>query len=201
MQILKRGAEAVIVREGNLVIKRRIKKGYRIEVLDELLRKRRTKQEANMINEARRAGVPTPTVFEVVGDELRMEFLDGKRIKDLVADLSDEKLAKLCEEIGRNVAKLHNFGIVHGDLTTSNFILKEGKVYFIDFGLAFHSNKIEDMAYDLYVLKQAIIATHSERFDIMWQAIVKAYASEAREAEAVLEKLGEIELRGRYKKR
>ncbi len=201
MQILKRGAEAIILKEDNLVIKRRIKKGYRIQVLDELLRKKRTKQEANLINEARRAGVPTPLIFEVKGDELRMEYIDGKRVKDLVADLDNEVLTKLCEEIGKNIARLHNFGIIHGDLTTSNFILRERKVYFIDFGLAFHSNKIEDMAYDLYVLKQAIIATHSERFEVMWHAIIKAYAAEARRAKEVLAKLEEIEMRGRYKKR
>ena len=61
-----------------------------------------------------------------------MQYMDGK----LVRDLSNQKVIKTCEEIGKIVGKLHKNGIMHGDLTTSNFISMKNKVFVIDFGLA-----------------------------------------------------------------
>ena len=63
--------------------------------------------------------------------------------------------------IGQCIAKLHNGGVIHGDLTTSNILLKKNldeynlsanDLYFIDFGLSTISNSVEDKAVDLFVL-------------------------------------------------
>lgn len=38
-------------------------------------------------------------------------------------------------KLGDIVKKLHGVGIIHGDLTTSNMIYKDGDIYLLDFGL------------------------------------------------------------------
>jgi len=47
-----------------------------------------------------------------------MQKIDGV----LVGDLPNIKLVNICKKIGRLVGIMHKNGIVHGDLTTSNFI-------------------------------------------------------------------------------
>lgn len=39
--------------------------------------------------------------------------------------------------MGFLIFRLHQQGIIHGDLTTSNMILKDNKLYLIDFGLSY----------------------------------------------------------------
>ena len=38
--------------------------------------------------------------------------------------------------------------------------IEKAQFYMIDFGLSFVSNKIEDKAVDIYVLKRALISSH-----------------------------------------
>ncbi len=58
---------------------------------------------------------------------------------------------------------LHNDGIIHGDLTTSNIMITDQKiVYIIDFGLSYVRNNIEDFSVDLYVLEKAFLSTHPD---------------------------------------
>jgi tRNA A-37 threonylcarbamoyl transferase component Bud32 len=75
--------------------------------------------------------------------------------------------------IGKTLAILHLAQIIHGDLTTSNMMLRpaparpEGyEIVLIDFGLSSHSNVPENLAVDLYVLERAFASTHptSERW-------------------------------------
>ncbi len=66
----------------------------------------------------------------------------------------------LCEKIGENIAKLHNCNIIHGDLTSSNMILQNNDIYFIDFGLGMISDLVEDKGVDLLVFKKAISGIH-----------------------------------------
>ena len=96
-----------------------------------------------------------------------MEWIDGPSIRDwLEAHAAEiELVTKVMKAIGRSVGGLHASGVVHGDLTTSNLILRKttgGKleVVVIDFGLGSVSNSDEDMAVDLYVLERAFASTH-----------------------------------------
>ena len=87
----------------------------------------------------------------------------------------------LAEMIASNIAAMHQGDIIHGDLTTSNMMLRPlipsisdqtlsaqqradsgdlGTLYMIDFGLSTVSGKIEDKGVDIYVLKRAFISTH-----------------------------------------
>lgn len=207
MKLIKQGAEAKLFlseRDGQkILIKDRIKKKYRISQIDEKIRKSRTSQEFNLLTEARRNGVPTPIVLDVdkKNHKIIMEFVDGERIKELLNKSNMKIVERLCLEIGRLVGKLHTGGIIHGDLTTSNMILKDEKIYFIDFGLGFFSGKIEDQGTDLRLLHEALKSTHFQILDVCWQNVIKGYKIEYSKADMVLNKISEIEKRARYMKR
>lgn len=197
MQIA-RGAEAAIIREDGTVLKERVKKGYRIAALDEKLRRKRTRSEAALLRDARRAGVRVPGILEESGFSLRMEFIEGEKLKDAFNKGNAEELGK---KIAQSVAKLHSYGIIHGDLTTSNMILRGGELHLIDFGLGFHSNRTEDKAVDLHVLHEALESTHHELKGPLWEAMLETYSGHFAEAKKVIKTLDEIEKRGRYRNR
>jgi Kae1-associated kinase Bud32 len=202
-KIIKRGAEAVLYLEDNQLVKERIKKNYRLKEIDEKLRKLRTRKEAKLLNEAKRVGVETPKIFSVdeKGFKIVMEFIEGKRLKEFLNETNNENRRKEAEEIGKAVGLLHKNGIVHGDLTTSNMILKDNKIFFIDFGLGDFSNRIEDLATDLSVLKEAFKSTHFKYLDILWESFIKGYKLTNDKFNKVLDTLNDIEKRGRYVKR
>lgn len=199
MDIIKRGAEAVLYLENNHLVKERVKKGYRIKELDNEIRKCRTKEESKLLSESRRYGVETPKIFSVdeKGFKIIMEFVDGERLKELI-NKDPEKGIKLAEDIGKDVGTLHSHGIVHGDLTTSNMILKNNKIYFIDFGLGEFSQRIENFGVDLAVLKQAFKSTHFKYLNALWNNFIKGYKQTNPKWEKVLKTLENIEKRGRY---
>lgn len=213
---IARGAEAVIKKEKDVVIKERIAKGYRLKEIDERLRKRRTALEARLLREARRAGVNTPQILEEDKFSLKMEFVNGEKVRNI---LTKANCMEICNEIGEAVAKLHSYDIVHGDLTTSNMIIVKGdkmteasgsgkvknphgfSLYLIDFGLGSMSQKAEDKAVDLYVLHEMLESTHFDLLDDAWQTVLNAYRKHYRDAEKVIKTLSEVEKRGRYKER
>lgn len=185
-------------REDGVLIKERVKKGYRLSRLDELLRKRRTAHEAELLNAARRAGVCTPQVIDASGAILKMEWMEGKRAKEAV---NSENCEALGRKIGAAIGKMHTYDLIHGDLTTSNMILCGEEVCFIDFGLGFNSPKVEDKAVDLYLLYHAVESTHWEILERMWAAILEGYKANFSQADNVIKTLTSIEKRGRYRER
>ncbi|MBS3151218.1 Kae1-associated serine/threonine protein kinase [Candidatus Woesearchaeota archaeon] len=195
MKILKQGAESVIILDKNRIIKHRIKKGYRIKDIDEKIRKFRTRSEARLLE---KASMNVPKVLNVDENEMKieMEYLNGDLIKDIFDNLNKKERLAVCKQLAEEVSKLHSQDIIHGDLTTSNFILKNGKVYFIDFGLGFFSNKTEDKAVDLHLLKQALESKHYKHFNESYTQILRHYKHKD-----VLKRLEKVESRGRYKER
>jgi Kae1-associated kinase Bud32 len=191
MAVEKRGAEAVVLIEADKVIKTRIKKDYRIKELDERLRTERTRAEAKIMSEARRLGVPTPIIYDVGRFDLIMEAIEGTPLKDVI----DEEKARLA---GVLVGMLHGGGIIHGDLTTSNMLVKGDRIYLIDFGLAFYDELLESRGVDVHVFYQTLISSHKEHERLM-AAFAEGYRSSFRGADDVLERVREIEYRGRYK--
>ncbi|MEM5828949.1 MAG: KEOPS complex kinase/ATPase Bud32 [Candidatus Aenigmatarchaeota archaeon] len=201
-KILQRGAEAIIYLENeNIVVKDRIKKSYRIKEIDEKLRRIRTKREAKLLKVARELGVRTPKVISAEEYKIKMEFIYGKKLKDVLQNLSKEKIEEIFKIIANYIALLHSKDIIHGDLTTSNFILKDDEIYLIDFGLGFYSSRIEDKATDLYLLYQSIKSAHFNILNEAWNIILKKYIESYEKAELVIKRLGEIEKRGRYRGR
>lgn len=197
-QIIAKGAEAVISRVGDTIVKLRVRKGYRLPEMDLRIRKTRTRLEARLLQEARRAGVPVPSVIECDEDagRLVMEFVDGERVKEL---FSSGKAGEVCRTIGKEVGLLHSAGIAHGDLTTSNMILRDGKVYIIDFGLAKKTKSVEDFAVDLHLLERALTSAHCHIAEKCFQEVLEEYLKVM--PDPVVVRLREIEKRGRYKAR
>lgn len=185
-----RGAEAVITLEDGIVRKWRIPKSYRLPELDEQIRQERTIREARITSEARRCGVPTPIIKDVLKFELKMEHVEGPKIKDVITPA-------LSEKVGEMVGRLHKTGIIHGDLTTSNMILCNGRIYLIDFGLAFHEGSVEAQGVDVHVYFQTLESTH-ERPEELIEAFRTGYSRTYSGAEAVLRRVKEIKARGRY---
>lgn len=199
-EIIGRGAEAILSKDKwdslDCVVKERVKKGYRVEELDSKLRKERTKEETKLLSEARRVGVPTPQVYERSENVMKIEFLEGERLRDLLPDLSPERRDEVGRKVGKLIAKLHDRGIIHGDLTTSNMIM-EDKIYFIDFGLGYFSESMEDKAVDLYLLLEVLRSTHSELHEEIWREVKGGYRQEEG-SKKVLKRVKEIGKRGRY---
>ena len=206
MEIVQRGAEAVLylgeLGGERVLVKERVRKGYRIPELDGKIRFRRTRHEAELLSRARRAGVSTPRVMETGKDRIVMEWIEGKRVKDCFNGLPKKEREGVAGLIGETVAKLHSGGIVHGDLTTSNMILtkEKGCLYLIDFGLGKFSRKTEDQAVDLYLLYEALRSTHFQHLEGAWKAVLNAYKLKYPKANMILSQIERIRTRRRYGK-
>jgi Kae1-associated kinase Bud32 len=197
-KIIGRGAEAILIQEDSKLIKKRIKKSYRIEILDEKLRKQRTKKEAKLLKKAAKL-IPVPKIIKTdEKQEIDMTYIEGKKLSEHLDTRTNAE--EICKTIGEQIAKLHDSDIIHGDLTTSNMIFseKENKVYFIDFGLGFESKKIEDKAVDLHLIKQALEAKHFNNYEKFFQAVLEGYKLSKHHL-ATISRLKAVEKRGRYK--
>jgi len=198
--IIARGAEAVLRKEGNKLIKERVKKNYRLKEIDDKLRKLRTRQEGRLLQKIENS----PKVFNVDDKKMiiEMEFIKGDLLKDVLDDLKNRD--EVCKKIGESIAKMHDLDVIHGDLTTSNMIIRNPflstwEVCFVDFGLGCVSNKIEDKAVDLHLLKQALESKHYKHFKESFDSVLKGY-KKSKNFKEVIERLKKVEGRGRYKK-
>lgn len=202
-KIIGIGAEAILIKEKNHLIKKRVKKGYRNETLDLMLRKLRTRKEAKILEKVSKLGI-CPKILKMNEHEksIEMDFIDGEKLSDYLDTFSKEKSLKICKIVGQNVTKLHDLNIIHGDLTTSNMLFteKENKVYFIDFGLSIESQRIEDKAVDLRLLKQALDSKHFKNAKEFFDAVLSGYKS-SKDYEKILLQLHKVENRGRYKQK
>jgi len=197
-KIISQGAEAIIILQNNEIIKRRIKKSYRIPFLDEKLRKTRTKKETKLLNILKgKINIPKLIKINEKEKEIIMEFIPGKRLSEFLDPYSNKEQENICKQIGNQLAIIHNLNIIHGDLTTSNMIFHNNKIFLIDFGLGQHSTKIEDKAVDLHLLKQALEAKHFKNFKFLFEKIIENYNPE--DKAIILLQLEKVEKRGRYK--
>jgi TP53 regulating kinase-like protein len=230
-RLITQGAEALLYRSTYLLpslpcaLKYRPSKPYRHPILDARLTKHRILSEARVLAKCRRESVPVPAVYAL--DEaagwLMIEWIEGevvrirlnewlKRRKDegVAEGLDDAELVSLMGRVGSAVGRMHGVGIVHGDLTTSNLMLRpwgnegngdaggvlDGQIVLIDFGLASQSTQDEDRAVDLYVLERAFGSTHP-RAESLFKEVLNAYGKSYKGAPVVLRKLEEVRMRGR----
>ncbi len=202
MKLIKKGAEADIYQStwnnNNAIFKIRKIKNYRNSLLDSKIRKQRTLKESQILSQVKSFGIPTPLVYFVNLKKslIIMQEIPGKPINDL----SESKIVELSKEIGKLVGMLHKNGIMHGDLTTSNFILFQNTVYVIDFGLSQNSIKPEDHAVDLRLIKEILNSAHAKIMEPAWKNFLIGYKSIVGNANYVkITKLVlDIESRGRY---
>ena len=205
--LFKKGAEASLYladwHERKAIIKTRIPKKYRPAALDEQIRTYRTIHEAQLMHEAKVAGVPAPLIYMVNVPEatIIMECIEGQQVKQLLNGAPQERRHEICIQIGTLIGKLHSHGLIHGDLTTSNMILSsEDKIVFVDFGLGEKNTEVEAQGVDLHLMKRALQSTHYPFWEDCFKQVLCGYASVrgVECAEKVYEKIREIERRGRY---
>lgn len=218
-KLLQQGAEGRIFlgdyKGQKCLIKERFVKNYRHPDLDTHLTKTRIKAEQKAAERCAKAGVTTPKVFEadLRNRKIYMEYLETSiTTKQYINEYltNDTKkypklLEKLTSAIGTAVGRMHANNIIHGDLTTSNMLIKptsdpefdEYELVMIDFGLSQYSTTTEDKGVDLYVLERALLSTHS-KLEELFPKILEAYCKEnVKGSKEVVAKLEEVRLRGR----
>jgi TP53 regulating kinase and related kinases len=125
------------------VAKERFSKSYRHPKLDERLTSQRCRMEAKILQKcARRPDLlRVPVVLAVEAPVLFLEFLPfptlRQHLDDVLASepaagdnhaLSRSAVMRLATAVGSVVSNLHyGLGVVHGDLTTSNFLIDTSK--------------------------------------------------------------------------
>jgi Kae1-associated kinase Bud32 len=188
MKKLSEGAEARVFETSvfgkSAVVKLRHAKAYRIKQLDEDLRRSRTRREARTMQRACEAGVSVPGLLGLGEFSIYMEKVRGRLLKDTTGAVPYSK-------IGSMLAKMHNANVIHGDFTPANIMVNGRELCIIDFGLAEISNSVEDKAIDLLLMKRSVGKRECSE-------LLKSYAKECKDSKQVIERLAEIEKRGRY---
>lgn len=210
--LLKQGAEARVYKtefyKKKAIVKERFSKSYRHPSLDEKLTHRRTTQEVRSMLRCRKAGISTPAVYFVDYSShcIYMEEIENcvttrdyiNNLLDAPTEGSEKSLQVLAEKIGSSLAAMHNVDCIHGDLTTSNILIKAGfeNIILIDFGLSFISQLTEDKGVDLYVLERAFLSTHPNT-EQLFKIVLESYRKKANKADEIIKKLDEVRMRGR----
>ena len=203
MAVHRVGAEArldsAVWLRRSVVFKQRVVKGYRHPVLDKSLQAARIKNEVRLMLEARRAGIAVPVIYaiDLEGNRIVMEEIPGVRVKDALESLPKDRAEEICRKIGAIAARMHMNDIVHGDLTTSNMLLDGERIVVIDFSLGSKTSEVEDKGVDMHLLEEAFHSAHYKRielFEVVRDSYVRSYPGGA----DVLQKVKEIEKRGRY---
>jgi len=217
-----------------IVLKYRFQKTYRHPSLDASITRARVAGEARTLLKCFRAGVNVPGIrmVDAAAGALGIEWIEGKSVRRLLPggetdeeehgdeptesaeefssamkefDLSLESLMHL---IGIELGKMHSADVIHGDLTTSNMMLRHPSTFkssvepsrqlvLIDFGLSFISSLVEDKAVDLYVLERAFASTHPDS-EPLFSLVLDAYANQmGKEWTAISRRLDDVRLRGR----
>lgn len=217
------GAEARLYRATYLgkavIVKERFPKMYRHPILDDHLRGGHMRSEIRCMTRCRSVGVDVPPLYFVDPSNTRivMGFIDDAvtvreyifRICEIYLKIDDRQrfLFPLAEAIGRLLALVHSNDVIHGDLTTSNMLvrspefrdesIREWRLVLIDFGLSYTEHSAEDKGVDLYVLEKAFLSTHPET-ETIFDRILSSYRENCKNGgEKTLDKLNEVRLRGR----
>ncbi|MFH0700850.1 MAG: KEOPS complex kinase/ATPase Bud32 [Candidatus Woesearchaeota archaeon] len=200
MQKIAQGAEAVIYRNVETIIKERLSKGYRIPQIDASLRKFRTRREAKVLQRLEEMNFPAPRLLDVSDKEMTvtMDFVSGSKLRDVLEE--GDRYQQFAHEMGKRIGELHAQDIIHGDLTTSNMLVRQGELIFIDFGLSFFSEKVEDKAVDLFLLNRALESKHYHIYPDVFEKALEGYCENNPGARAVLDRFNQVEKRGRNKK-
>ena len=157
---------------------------------------------------ARKLGLDVPYLMNIDYDtkKIYMQYIEKAiKLRDFLQEyaknLDQTIVIEMMNSVGSIIAKLHDADIIHGDLTTSNMMIKcddhstikkkdEYAIYVIDFGLSYQKNTVEDKAVDLYVLERAFLSSHPNQ-DKEFDAILKGYEKSAYKGPLIIAKLSE----------
>ncbi len=201
MKLIQQGAEAKIFldEKNNKIIKDRISKSYRIPEIDKKIIKQRTKAETKLLEKASKIILSSSPENSKENNKIIMEYIKGEKLSESLNNFSFDKQKNILRKIGESISKLHSQDIIHGDLTTSNMILKDNEIFLIDFGLGYISKKVEDKAVDIHLLKQALEAKHFQYWRELFEEFKKAYSKNYPESKQIFERMTAVERRGRYR--
>ena len=218
MSLLQQGAEAKLY-EANFfgrpcIVKERFSKRYRLPEIDAKLTRKRVSQEIRALQRCRKVGIHTPAVYfvDMIKNVIFLERLNCVTMREHIKTMRESssnsyvELYHIAKEIGKILAKLHDADIIHGDLTTSNMMIKNdvknnddvttSDIYLIDFGLSYSSSLAEDKGVDLYVLERAFLSTHPSSEDL-FAKLLDSYKVSSTKSKGVIAKFDEVRMRGR----
>lgn len=192
--------------QGKVILKYRPRKKYRHETLDYQLTKHRTLAEGRLLAKLYQNGVKVPRLIFVDPYKglIWMENIEGDSLKQWIWDKEVEggnndvvMMKDTIIEVGIEIGNLHQLNTVHGDLTSSNVLLRLAdddtrEPVLIDFGLASQSNMAEDKAVDLYVLERAIESTHPVHSKTYNEWLLQGYAIAHKQDKGARQKLQEV---------
>ena len=202
MKLIKKGAEGDIFltvwNSKKSLMKVRKKKDYRNPELDYRIRKQRTIREAEIIQEVKSFGILAPLIFfvDIKNSSIMMQYVSGKSVHSL----SGTPFIKVSKDLGKIVGTMHKNGIMHGDLTTSNFLVSKEKIFVIDFGLSIRTSKPEDHAVDLRLFKEILNSAHVNEMENAWRNFLSGYKRIVGSSRytKIIHLVSLIESRGRY---
>jgi len=203
-RILSIGAESVLlvakINNYKIILKFRKRKPYMDPELARSLIVLRTIKESKIIAIINKNGIPSPHILFSLPKAglIGMEYLEGNTLKEaLEQGLVDPRIAG--RVAGEIIGRVHSIGIVHGDPTTSNYILKNNNYYLIDYGLSEFSDRLEDRAVDIHLFRRAALAAHAKYAEVLVESFLEGYrASLGEPADKVIERASKLELMGRY---
>jgi N6-L-threonylcarbamoyladenine synthase/protein kinase Bud32 len=192
MKALAEGAEAVVYETtlGGMpaLMKRRIRKEYRVREMDTKIRTLRSRNEARIIATASKAGINSPKLLLFDGYDIYMTAIKGEKLAGSKASV------EVFRKVGEMLGMLHSAGIAHGDYTPANIILGKDRPYIIDFGLSEITDSVEEKAFDLLLMKRSVQKGS-------YLAFLNGYKARCKQADETLDRLEVIERRGRYQTR
>ncbi|KAI9792687.1 MAG: hypothetical protein M1816_001786 [Peltula sp. TS41687] len=248
-QLITQGAEALLYRTTYLLptipcaLKYRPRKPYRHPTLDARLTRHRILAEARVLVKCRREGLIVPAVYLVDWESgwLMMEWIEGSSVRDVLhywlgtrmtaredGDVKDG-LVELMSRIGRTVGKMHAAGVIHGDLTTSNFMLRpassagpgglgDSELTTNDSTEVHHATETlssgDVVLIDFGLANQSVqdedravdlyvleraFGSTHPKAEGLFEDVLKAYGGSFRGAKVVLRRLEDVRLRGRKK--
>jgi Kae1-associated kinase Bud32 len=209
-KIISKRAEAdlyLVYFEGReSILKIRKVKKYRIKEIDLSIRRNRTYLEANILNFLSENNFPSPKLYYANLSEtyLIMEYIKGGKLKNLLDRHVIDDIEGIGLRIGELVGRLHNLGIIHNDLTTSNFILRENsidQIYLIDYGLSMKSDSFKDKAVDIDVFHRVLISTHPNESNIIFRNFLEGYKTVSSDYSDTIKFYNKLSKMGRYHER
>lgn len=209
-RVIAQGAEAVLeagtFMGRSAVLKLRRPKGYRHVDLERQLRYSRMRAEVRLLREARAAGVRTPAVMDIDLEtgRLVLEMVEGPTVRTAFDNLGDGERRRVARALGEAMGGLHRAGLVHGDPTTSNFIIEglppDGPVRLavLDISLGGRADGVEERGVDLRLMSEAFGSTHHAH-QAMFERVLEGYREAFPEgAKAAITRMEAIGARGRY---
>ncbi|MFP4117578.1 MAG: serine protein kinase RIO [Candidatus Woesearchaeota archaeon] len=107
-----------------------------------------TRREYRNLIKARELGVDVPTPLELLDNILVLEFIGNKETAPPLKDIAIKTMHRKDKEglllaIADNMRKMHEGGIVHGDLSSFNILIHNNKPILIDFSQSTLKNNIQ----------------------------------------------------------